>query len=280
MLCPVCGLDNDPSTVLCARCNSSLALGNPPPAEYPAPHPSMHLSERQPTMPQMPAPSSPHPAPVPWRLVIVATILVVLVGVASSVLIIMLTGKAGTTPVADRGTIALPTAVNPAASSSDPGAGPATPVAPGSAKERAAVIDKLLDRSVASRTKLNRAIAKVQRCTELPGALADMRRVGVERTQEIAEADAADVSGLANGEKVRSTLKSALGFALAADQHFVAWAQPTVAGGCADTAARQAAWAGGQASSQQAQEAKKQLVEAWNPVAAQFGFKQRTTQFI
>jgi hypothetical protein len=239
----------------------------------------MDPPEQQPTVPQMPVPSSPSPAPVPWRLVIIAAALVVLVGIAGSVVIIVLTGKPKTTPVANRGTIALPTAVNsaapgPATSSPDP-----TTTA-GSAKEQAAVIDKLLDRSVASRTKLNKAIDKVQRCTDLSRALADMRRVGVERTQEIADAGAADVSGLANGEKLRSTLTSALGFALAADQHFVAWAQPTVAGGCADTAARQAAWDSGQASSQQAQAAKKQLVDLWNPVAAQLGFEQRTTQFI
>jgi hypothetical protein len=120
----------------------------------------------------------------------------------------------------------------------------------------------------------------VNHCTDLAKALSDMQRVGVERTQEIAGTDAADVSGLADGEKIRSTLKSALGFALAADQHFVAWAQPTVAGGCADTAARQTAWAAGQASSHQAQAAKQQLVDLWNPVAAQHGFRQRTTQFI
>jgi hypothetical protein len=285
MLCPVCGLDNDPAAVLCARCNSSLALGNPPPVDYPAAHPSTQPPDLQPTIAQTPVPSSPSPAPVPWRLVIIAAALVLLVGVAGSVVIVVLTGKPKTAPAANRGTIALPTAVNsavpgPATPSSDPGPGSTTKAAASSAKEQAAVIDKLLDRSVASRTRLNKAIDKVQRCTDLPRALADMRQVGVERTQEVADADAADVSGLADGEKLRSTLKAALGFALAADQHFVAWAQPTIAGGCADTAARQAAWASGQASSQQAQAAKQKLVDAWNPVAAQFGLKQRTTQFI
>ncbi|MCU7725455.1 hypothetical protein ODJ79_17145 [Actinoplanes sp. KI2] len=278
MLCPVCGLDNDPAAVLCARCNTSLALGNPPPGDYPpVPHPSTQAPDLQPTIVQTPVPSSPSPAPVPWRLVIVAAVLVLLVGIAGSVVIIVLTGKPKTSPTADHGTIALPTAVT---SSADPGPDPTTKAAASSANEQAAVIDKLLDRSVASRTKLNKAIDKVNRCTDLSQALADMQRVGVERTREIAAADAADVSGLAGGEKIRSTLKSALGFALAADQHFVAWAQPAVAGGCADTAARQAAWAAGLASSQQAQAAKQKLVDAWNPVAAQFGLKQRTTQFI
>lgn len=291
MVCPVCGLDNDPSAVLCARCNTSLALGNQaPPDNYPPPHqppdPSMHPSMyppgHQPTLPQMSVPSSPNPAPVPWRLILIAAVLVLLVGIAGSVVIIVLTGKPKTTPVADRSTTAVAktatAAPDPAKSSSNPG--PTTKTAATTPKQQATVINKLLDRSVASRTKLNKAIDKVNRCTGLSQALADMQQVGVERTKEIADADAADVSGLANGEKIRSTLKSALGFALAADQHFVAWAQPAVAGGCADTAARQAAWEQGQASSQQAQAAKQQLVDVWNPVAARLGFKERSTQFI
>src|SRR4051794_13601266 len=126
MLCPVCALDNDPSAVLCARCNSSLALGNPPPVDYPPQHPSMHPPEQQPTVPRMPVPSSPNPAPVPWRLVIIAAALVMLVGIAGAVVIVVLTGKPKTTPVANHGTIAFPTAVSsaapdPATSSSDPG---------------------------------------------------------------------------------------------------------------------------------------------------------------
>jgi hypothetical protein len=289
MLCPVCGLDNHPSAVLCARCNTSLALGNQaPPEGYPTPNPGqqppLHPTAQQPMVPQMPVPSSPNPAPVPWRLVIIAAALVVLVGIAGSVVIIVLTGKPKTTPVANRSTNAVArtatAAPGPATSSSDPGPGPTAKTAATTPKQQAEVINKLLDRSVASRTKLNKAIDKVNRCTDLSQALADMQRVGVERTREIADTDAAEVSGLANGEKVRSTLKSALGFALAADQHFVAWARPTVAGGCADTAARQAAWEAGQASSQQAQAAKQQLVDVWNPVAAKLGFKQRSTQFI
>jgi hypothetical protein len=292
MVCPVCGLDNDPSAVLCARCNTSLALGNQaPPENYPPPHPSMNPSthpsgyppEHPPTIQQMSVPAGPNPAPVPWRLILVAAVLVLLVGIAGSVVIIVLAGKPKTTPVAGPSTNAVAKTATaappgPAASSSDPS--PTTKTAATTPKRQAAEINKLLDRSVASRTKLNKAIDKVNRCTDLAPALADMKQVGVERTREIADLDAAEVSGLTDGEKVRSTLKAALGFALAADQHFVAWAQPTVAGGCADTAARQAAWEAGQASSQQAQAAKQQLVDVWNPVAAKFGFKQRSTQFI
>jgi hypothetical protein len=149
-----------------------------------------------------------------------------------------------------------------------------------SARDQAASIDALLDRSAASRAKLNGAIQRVDRCTGVAAALRDMRAVGVERTGQIKDTESIDVSAVPNGERVRSSLKSALDYALAADREFVAWAEPAVTGGCAETPARRAARDRGQASSGQAQAAKKQLVAVWNPVAAQFGFKQRTIQAI
>ena len=157
---------------------------------------------------------------------------------------------------------------------------PVTPIRTASAQEQAGSIEALLDRSAASRAKLNRAIQQVQGCKELAGALADMRSVGVERTGQIADTGTVVVSALPDGERVRTSLKAALGYALEADRAFVAWAEPTVADGCAETPARRTAWAQGQASSAQAQTAKKQLIAVWNPIAAQFGFKQRTTQAI
>lgn len=154
----------------------------------------------------------------------------------------------------------------------------ATKVTP-NARAQAEVIDRLLDESTASRDKLNKAIEKVNRCAQLDLALADMRAVGDERSQQIATLDAADVSAIDSGP-LRSSLKSALQAALGADQQFVAWAAPTVSGGCGDTAARTAAWRSAQAFSKQAQVAKKNFVGLWNPVAARLGFEERSTQRI
>jgi hypothetical protein len=141
------------------------------------------------------------------------------------------------------------------------------------------VIDGLLDQSTASRDKLNKAIEKVNRCTQLDAALADMRAVGDERNQQIAALDAADVTAIDTGE-LRSSLKAALQAALGADQQFVAWATPTVTDGCGDTPTRAAAWDQAQAFSKQAQAAKKKFVAQWNPVATPLGFKARSTQRI
>ncbi len=209
------------------------------------------------TMPVPVAPPPPAPprrvAPLVWA--VVAVVLLGLVGAAAIVALRMRQQPVSASP------------------------GPARTTA-ASARDQAASIDALLDRSAASRAKLNGAIERVQRCTGLAGALADMRAVGVERTGQIADTESVDVSALTNGERVRSSLKSALDNALAADREFVAWAGPAVTGGCAETPARRAAWDRGQASSGKAQAAKKQLVAVWNPVAAQFGLRQRTTQAI
>ncbi|MEV6347521.1 hypothetical protein [Actinoplanes sp. NPDC051851] len=149
---------------------------------------------------------------------------------------------------------------------------PATPTP----REQADVIDRLLDESTASRARLNRAIDRVKRCTQLGAALADMRAVGDERRGQIAAAEAADVSAIGGGS-LRSTLISAFQSSLEADQQFVAWAEPAVTGSCDDTASRSAAWEKAQAYSRQAQTYKKRFVAIWNQVAVPLGFPKRST---
>jgi len=260
MVCRSCGLDNDPYATFCARCNATLAA--------------------EATQPQFSPPASPPgPAPFPPRRrspllfpVLAAGVILLL---AAGVLV-MRPGKPDNQVAAPAATTAYPAT---AAAVTSPAADPTTKPA-ASPQDQAEVFDKLLNRSAASRAKLNQAIANVNRCTRLDVALARMRAVGDERTQQIAAVDAADVSALAGGETLRSTLKVALSNALAADREFVAWATPAVTGGCGNTTARKAAWNRGQAASKKAQAAKKQFVAAWNPVAVPLGFESRTTQYI
>jgi hypothetical protein len=256
MLCPLCGLDNDPSASLCARCNATLSAAPAPGyASAPAPPPPRDRGGNR------------------ILLVLLALGTVALLSL-SAVVVYLVRGRPDPEPPA---TITTTTAVVTTQPAPDP-----TTTAPAAAspREQAEVIDGLLDRSVASRAKLNAAIDKVRRCSGVPGALADMRTVGEERTRQIADVEAADLSGVDNGAAVKSTLKSALGFALAADQHFVTWAEPAATGGCADSPTRDAAWERGQSASKQAQAAKKQFVAVWNPVAGRLGLDQRDTDKI
>ncbi|MFD0525245.1 hypothetical protein [Paractinoplanes durhamensis] len=242
------------------------ALGRTPPG-YPPP-------QQQPTYAQ--------PGPPPPRqgtgnrvlLVLLALGTVALLGMTAVVVMLVRNrNDPGRDPVAKppaNVSTVLPTTTTAAPDPTT--AGPAA-----SPRDQAAKVDDLLDQSVASRAKLNAAIDKVRQCSGAAAALGDMKAVGAERTAQIAATEALDVSGLDNGAAIQSRLKAALGFALAADQAFVAWATPAAAGSCGDTAARGAAWDKGQAASKQAQAAKKQFVAVWNPVAGPLGFAERTT---
>lgn len=257
MDCAVCGFANDPSAAVCARCNATLTA----PAFVPAgPAPTTPMA--YPGAPQQSGP--PRRSPLLPILIGVAVVLfLAVIGVGA----LLLRQSRGTGPVSQP-PVALTT--TPAGRT-----GKATPTA----RQQAEAINAILDRSAASRAKLNQAIDKVNRCTQLGPALAEMRKVGEERTAQIADLDAADVSAIDSGE-LRATLKSALQAALGADQQFVAWAEPAVKDGCADTPARTAAYAKSQAFSKQAQAAKKKFVALWNPVATPLGFEARTTQYI
>jgi hypothetical protein len=149
-----------------------------------------------------------------------------------------------------------------------------------SERDAAVLIDAVLDESIISRRKLNNAIDRVNRCTGLAGALADMRDVGDERQAQIAAVADADLSTLSNGEELRSTLTAALRNALEADEEFVAWAEPTLSGGCISTGTRRDAYRRARAASTEAQRAKRTFVQVWNPVADAFSLGRRSTDDI
>ncbi|MBB2947871.1 hypothetical protein FB565_007642 [Actinoplanes lutulentus] len=271
MVCSSCGLDNDPSATFCARCNATLGSRSVPFHEEPA--------FEEPTF----AYAQPRRFSSPLPLIAAGVVLLLLVVVIGVVI-----ASRDPDPVAGPGpgpgpvpttTDPVPT-TDPTTDSTTPPTTSPAPEPTANPQEQAAVIDAILDRSVASRGKLNAAIKAVGGCDRITSALADMREVGVERRQQISEVEAADLSGLAGGETLRSALTTALGHSLDADEHFVAWAEPAVAGDCADSSSRSAAWARGQSSSDLAQAAKKQFVAAWNPVATPLGFAKRTNKNI
>ena len=270
MVCPTCGLENDPTSTACARCNT--ALSEPPTAPFAAPMaPPAYRPVEQPTAPIYRA------APVrPGRLpLFAAAAAVLLIAVVAAAIIVyrgsgtppaqVLNGAGSTQPATDEPTQPI---------TEDP----TQPITEGpSAHDQAVVIDGLLGRSVASRRKLNAAIDLVNRCTALATALSRMRDVGTERQQQLAAVGSADLSALPNGDQLRAALSDALRNALAADQAYVSWTAPTVSAGCANTGRRRAAFAQGRAASDQAQAAKKRFLAIWNPIAAQEGLAQRSS---
>lgn len=249
MVCPTCGLDNDPSAVACARCNTALTAAPAPSYQPPPPY-------RQPSRSRLPLIAG----------LAVALLIALVVGIVlyrdgqegPTVADSPLTTVDATTPVTEAPT---PQEPEPTETAADP-------------LPQAQAIDALLDRSRSSRNKLNSAIDRVGRCTGLSGALADMRAVGEERRAQISEVRGADLTALANGETLRSTLATALQHSLDADAAFVEWAE-AAGSSCPNTAARRADYARGLSTSKRAGTAKQSFLDAWNPVATGLGLPAR-----
>jgi hypothetical protein len=261
MVCPTCGLDNDPAAAVCARCNSALARTAP--THY------------------VPPPPPPGPAG-PNRIPLVAGVCVLLVILAVAAGIYFRSASDDATPE-PTGAQPVPTTVT----EPDPEPEPTTPptTAPtttstpaGDPRTQAAAIDAVLSDSVASRRKLNQAIEQVGGCDDLAGAVADIRAVGEERQSQMETVRNADLSALSGGEGLRSGLVTALQYAWEADQGFLAWAEPTLSGGCA--AADDAGYSRGRAASNSAGTAKRAFLSRWNPVAQANGLRTRSAEQI
>ncbi|MEV0560661.1 hypothetical protein [Dactylosporangium sp. NPDC050588] len=146
---------------------------------------------------------------------------------------------------------------------------------PGDPRAQAAAVDAVLDASVASRTKLNAAIARVDDCTAVEQAVADLRAVGTERQAQLDAVAAADLSALPEGEQLRGLLTDALRHSLAADRGFVLWGQAVQAGGCGGSG--RADYREAQRQSRLAGDAKARFLAVWNPVAARHGLRDRSS---
>jgi hypothetical protein len=277
MVCPVCGFPNDPSNATCARCASALTS---------APSSALTSASASATDFEPPAGfrASPPPFGTPEQSVLGApehpqrSRVGLLAGIAVAVILLALGGAGYVALTRHRAPVAGPAATPAPSNTTTTGSsGPTTAATrDDSPHDQAAVLDVVLDQSVRSRAKLNQSIDRVLRCTQLSAAVSDMRAAGDERRTQLQTVDTAALDRLSNGDQLRSTLHDALSYALAADQGYLAWATPTPAQGCADTAARSAAFGRGETASAKAGVAKTSFLKAWNPVAADLGLPTRT----
>ncbi|MFC4072593.1 hypothetical protein [Actinoplanes subglobosus] len=262
MVCPTCGLDNDPDAARCARCNSTLA----------------HAATTYYAPPPPPEPSRPNRVP----LIAGASVLLVVLAVAAGIYF----RTNGTDDPGPQPTEALPTRTEattdpvPAPTTTEPTVDPTTPATTAAADPRAqaAAFDAVLSQSVASRRKLNLAIEQVGQCDGLAAAVADIRAVGDERQSQMETVRNADVSALSGGEELRAGLLEALRYAWEADQGFLAWAEPTLSGGCG--AADDSGYDRGRSASTSAGAAKRAFLTRWNPVAKANGLRARSADDI
>ncbi|MFC3742542.1 zinc finger Ran-binding domain-containing protein [Paractinoplanes deccanensis] len=307
MVCPTCGLDNDPSATACARCNTALPVhatppdgssapawpppgyagaftpSSPPPGYSPAASPYPPPGADPPPgyvapQPGYAAPPPPGPPPRNWLPLVAGISVLVLIALVAGLVLYRNNQKDPVAAPTTQATSVLTT--DPATTAPTTPPTTATTTAAADPLPQARVVDDVLNRSKSSRDKLNNAIDRVGRCTGLSGALADLRAVGDERRAQIAEVKAADLSAVDNGESIRSTLVTALQHSLDADAAFVEWAEAAVDNGCANTTSRKAAYARGLAASDQAGTSKTAFLAVWNPVAGQLGLPARTRQGI
>ena len=270
MVCPACGLANDPSSTTCARCNAALigTIAAQPTAAQHAPTQAYSAPLQSRTSPRV------------WWIAGLAVV-VILLSVTGVGVLVYINGDDADGGTGGQAGNALPLA-EPTGSTPSPTALPPAPTeaSGGSAQDQAAALDGVLDASVLSRRKLNQSIDKVRRCTQLSLAVSDMRAAGDERRAQLSTVDSVAVDQLPNGERLRSTLHTALDNALQADGAYLDWAEATPAKGCGDTAERRAAFGRGEAASARAGAAKTDFLRLWNPIATDLGLPTRSRQNI
>jgi hypothetical protein len=155
----------------------------------------------------------------------------------------------------------------------------ASPSGSALAAEQAAALGTLLKSSAKARTTLHQAVMQVGACANLPGAIGQLQEVVNQRSSEYGRASALATSALPGGAKVKSTLAAALGNSLKADQDYLAWAREQQSGGCTPTS-QSSAYHAAFSASQQADAAKREFVQVWNPVAARYGIAQESPRDI
>ncbi|HTJ33148.1 MAG TPA: hypothetical protein VL738_07950 [Dactylosporangium sp.] len=259
-----------------------------PPVSGGAPYPGMGMPVSPQPISVTPISGSPQPGyyqplkPNRARVLLPLTVIVVVLVIASTVIaVVKLRGSnsnASPSPTAVANTTANP--ANPV----NPTSGPTTPVVATTTtpaadpKAQAAAVDALLDASISSRTKLNAAIDLVNKCTLIEKAISDMQTVGNERQSQIDSVGRFDLSAIPEGEQVRSMLKEALGFSLAADRNFVPWGQAEQSSGC--SGGGQNYYDEAQRQSKNATDAKNRFLGVWNPVASRYGLRNRSSNDI
>jgi hypothetical protein len=282
MVCPSCSLDNDPSSAFCARCNTALSgpgvsYSGPVPVGPEVADPNVALYPDAPISqaPQVfyPAASAPpqRRSAAAWPF---AALGIAVVAASTILAVVKLTGGDSAVPTGPRSTSAA-TTTEPAQPATVTTA-PAPPLNAQSARGQAAAVDAVLDASVTSRRKLNSAIDRVGQCTDLDGAVADMRTVGQERQAQLNSVGGFDLSALSSGEQVRSMLREALQYSLDADRSFTAWAEGAQANGCRSSGQRSAAYAEAQRLSSLAGQSKGRFLGVWNPLAGEQGLQPRS----
>ena len=142
------------------------------------------------------------------------------------------------------------------------------------ASRQAAAVNGLLGSSAATRKALQGAVNQIRDCTDLTGAVSQIRTVVDQRSSQYDQASALPTAALASGAIVKSDLLTALRDSLDADRDYLTWAQQQLNAGCTPTA-QSSAYNAAYHADQQADASKEAFVQVWDPIAAQDGVQQQ-----
>jgi tRNA A-37 threonylcarbamoyl transferase component Bud32 len=217
-----------------------------------------------------------YPRPPRWRpgarpVLAAAAVLVIVAAVAVGVVLSMRTAPGR--PAASSAAASPSPSSSPSPSPSPSRSASPAPVT--SASGQAAALNRLLGSSAATRQALQNAVNEVRNCASLPGAVSQIQAVVNQRSTENSQASALSTTALANGAAVKSDLIAAMRSSLDADREYLTWARQQMDSGCTPTAQSGAYNAANQAD-QQAGTSKAAFVQVWNPVAARYGFQQKS----
>jgi hypothetical protein len=216
-----------------------------------------------------------------WVLVVVGVVVLALLGTGIGYAL----GRGG--PTTGSGSPPGAPAHTPTGQPASP-AQPASPTRPGpqspaaaspssgddAVRQQATAMDQLITSTKATRGKLGDALNNVDQCQDLASAASVLDTVAAERQTEISLLESLAVDALPDGASMRGVLVQALDFSIEADHGYADWARALM-NGCVAPAAHDGNWQQADAASQQATDAKRRFLTAWNPVAASNGLPTR-----
>jgi serine/threonine protein kinase len=190
-----------------------------------------------------------------------------LVAAAAAIAVLATAGGGKSNPVAHNSP--LPTASISARPTPSPTSSPTVDTT----ARAAAALDQLLTTSSHSRADVVAAVAAAQSCEDPAGAASTLALAADERTGELLQLQAIDLSAIDSTGQLARALTAALTSSRAADLSYAAWAASV--SGCSGTAPLGTDYESASTSSMAATAAKQGFVNLWNPIAAKHGLTVR-----
>lgn len=148
-------------------------------------------------------------------------------------------------------------------------------------QSQASALDALISQSADERSQVSAAVTDAEQCGPDAGLDQDattLQSAADSRTSLAEQATGLTMDAVAGGSDAAQLLSTALSASAAADADYARWATALAGGSCKPgTTHQQSDYVAGGQDSTTAQQAKSAFVDAWNPIAEQYGLSTRGT---